>query len=375
MSMIQIAYRLKRSDDESTSWQTFLDQMYEGGSKMIINPVSANRYQYPKVTVNTALKDDGYRKRLETQYNRWKTKAQKPDTSVHADLSKALHVDMHLSEDFASKMLSSYEGNPEDFMVGDIIIDLQFKVTTKKKELDMHFNEVYTIDDPEMMFIKGEIDTDTLIADDLKKLSTKERFLIDGLRTLSNEFHRHLKGKESLSDYNNDFWDTWIRASNDSECLKVCDWLQSHNVAGSTTEEDEQTLRDIEVEVGSTDINIGLKKALAKSYTFHQKVFKQLGVTHVTLYRGVIDESLEKEPPIHSDKVRFKTRAMSSWSTTPSVCLNFGTRIVKSQVPIGNILASAMNHHKFGDDENSEFECVVIGAEDLECEVYGSPHR
>lgn len=374
MSLCRIAYLLKRSEDESASWQTFLDQRYEGGSKMVTNPVSTNRYQYPQVTVNTALKDGGYKKRLETQYKQWKMKSQRSDNSLHEDVSKALHIDTPLPEDLASKTLSAYENTPDAFVVGDLITDVQFRVTRKKNLLNRHLADA-SPDDPEVMFINGEIDTAMMVADDLKKLSLKERFLIDGLRNLSGDCSSYLNSDEYLSGYNNGFWSAWSRSSNDQDCLKVCDWLQSLNVVGSTTEEDEETLRGVDQYEGSINIKDPLKKAIAKSYTFHQKVFKQLGVTHVTMYRGVVDESLESEPPIHGDKVKLKTRAMSSWSTTPTVCFGFGTRMIKSQVPIENIIASAMNYSSFGDNENSEFECVVMGAEDLECEVYGSCYR
>jgi hypothetical protein len=114
-----------------------------------------------------------------------------------------------------------------------------------------------------------------------------------------------------------------------------------------------------------------LKGLLRKGYAYQQSVFKHLGVTHVTLYRGVTDKQLDTVPPSHGDKVQIQARPASSWSINPTVACDFGSRIVKCQVPVENILASAMVQPYFANNPSTEFEYVVIGTEGLECEVFG----
>ena len=118
---------------------------------------------------------------------------------------------------------------------------------------------------------------------------------------------------------------------------------------------------------------------LKDGYHFQQAVFKHLGVTHVTLYRGVADDQLDTEPPKHGDTVRTKSRPASSWSASPATAQNFGSRMIKCSVPVGQILMSPMTHAALGDDgsadTHAEHEYVVMGAEDLDSEVFGVPYE
>jgi hypothetical protein len=113
------------------------------------------------------------------------------------------------------------------------------------------------------------------------------------------------------------------------------------------------------------------KDILMEGYAYQQAVFKHLGITHVTLYRGVKDDRLDTVPPSHGDKVQIKSRPASSWSASPKTAQIFGDRMIKATVPVERILMSPITYNPFG-GASSESEYVVIGAEDLEGEVFGA---
>lgn len=55
-------------------WQEFLDEMYEGGRKLVRNTNRDTRNKFPRVEIQTLLKTDRkLRKLLQGQFERWKT--------------------------------------------------------------------------------------------------------------------------------------------------------------------------------------------------------------------------------------------------------------------------------------------------------------
>jgi hypothetical protein len=100
MSLIHIAMRLLYADVESEAafnekkgWKQFVDEKYEGGSKMVRNPNLETKDQYPQVTMNTAMKSERYRVHIKGEFDKWKRlneeNDRKPLSSVH-ELHKAL---------------------------------------------------------------------------------------------------------------------------------------------------------------------------------------------------------------------------------------------------------------------------------------------
>lgn len=59
-------------------WQQFLDEMYEGGRKLVRNTNRDTRDRYPKVEIQTLLKTDRkLRKLLQGQFERWKAQRER----------------------------------------------------------------------------------------------------------------------------------------------------------------------------------------------------------------------------------------------------------------------------------------------------------
>lgn len=57
--------------DVPANWNDFLKERYDGGKKKVPNPNSDTRSSHPTVSVSTALKNDGYRKRMLQEYKKW----------------------------------------------------------------------------------------------------------------------------------------------------------------------------------------------------------------------------------------------------------------------------------------------------------------
>lgn len=353
-----------RLKSAAKDWQRFLEEKYEGGRKKIRNPNSDTKDVYPEVSFNTAMKDEHFRKHVEEDYKQWKgSDTENHNFSVAPPLKSKVKEQLVSDEISVAKssVVSVYETylNDPDYMVRDIINLCEIISSQNKTQDDAGgFSE-------SNYYSQKYINYD-LCAKYLKGLSEKERFCIDGIYNISSKFIDSIYPDEKIPHTN--IWQDWMYDSASYSSLKICKWLKSMGVSGSLTDSDANRLQL------SESIDEDTCEILKKAYTYHQSVFKHLGITHVTLYRGVSDDQLENEPPLHGDKVKVGTRPMSSWSPNPQIGLGFGTRIIQCKVPVERIIASAMTVEKMGHATDSEFEYVVLGAEDFECEVFGKPY-
>lgn len=61
----------ENTKDAPANWDEFLKERYDGGKKKVPNPNSDTKSTHPQVAVSTALKNDGYRRRLQQEYKKW----------------------------------------------------------------------------------------------------------------------------------------------------------------------------------------------------------------------------------------------------------------------------------------------------------------
>jgi len=74
----QVASRWLRARRDAGLWQQFLDEMYEGGKKMVRNTNRDTRDRYPQVEALTLLKTDSkFRKLLRGQFDRWRAQRER----------------------------------------------------------------------------------------------------------------------------------------------------------------------------------------------------------------------------------------------------------------------------------------------------------
>ena len=344
MSLHHIAARLRYADKD---WQTFLDQKYEGGSKKVRNPNPDTREHFPEVTVNHAMKDEHFRKHIQDEYEQWKgSEAKKPKHSVGGfDTELIGNMKEHIDN-----VCNTYQDDREITPEG---------IITAINDTINFLREDY-IEDSEKPFVENRINLYKAAQKIISEMNSQEKLCMMGAHKLHPILGKFLTEEEN--DTNELLWSQWIRSSNSAASQILHHILKSKGVKGS--------------ELGKTSVDDTsdrykkTKDVVDKIHSAQQAVFKHLGVTHVTLYRGVRDDTLSKNPPSHGDKVKVKTREASSWTIDPSVAPSFGSRVVTCKVPIENIIASPMIHPKLGNSSRSEFEYVVMGAEDLDCEVF-----
>ena len=373
MSLHHIAHRLMLSTDAERyeKWKAFLKEKYDEGRKRVRNPNHDTQDQYPEVTVNTALHDDRFREHLKEEYDAWRnhvdsdTDPKSKHPSLHPNVKKSLWKDdVSVSGEVVNSIYQKYLTESEK----DPYTDVKSMIHGARDEVRDIASMVEDLKDDETVSLHWEKQSRnwTLIGETLEGLSPKERFCIEGVRGLHESFQSKLDGMNERHLHRN-IWQSWIGDSNSRFSLRVCRELQSIDVSGSFMEDEDQRLPSFERTSKET------MEVIGKSYTFQQQVFKHLGITHVTLYRGVKDSQLDTEPPMHDDTVKVKTRTISSWSPTPKSAFSFGSRMIKCTVPVERIVASGMTVREMGANL-SEYEFVVMGAEDLECEVYGAPY-
>jgi hypothetical protein len=167
----------------------------------------------------------------------------------------------------------------------------------------------------------------------------------------------------------------WMGSSSNAVSQVTQKFLAKKGVKGSRGPKDSDLSLQPYHEMFGQEDKIELE--LSKAYAYQQAVFKHLGITHITLYRGVkqFNADGEHQPTLKSgEKVKMKTRQASSWSANPEVGTRFGSRLLTCSVPVEQILMSPITDVRL-DGEGAhgsmgETEFVVMGAEDMECTVF-----
>ena len=349
MSLIHIAARLRYADKD---WQTFLDQKYEGGSKKVRNPNQETKEHFPEVTVNHAMKDEHFRKHIQDEYEQWKdkgdseTKVGGHTIEITSDLKG--HIDT-VCNTYSDESAVSVDG---------MMRGIQLSVKKEQQRIE----RIKSFANP--LSILGYTNKIAILEESqkiIKEMTPQEDFCLRGSHLLYPMIEESFLTNEERY-HNTTLWTEWQGSSNNKSSRIIHQVLKARGVVGSSHGGPSNT--------GGYDEHKQTGDIVDKIYSIQQAVFKHLGITHITLYRGVEDDQLNTDPPSHGDKVKIKTMEAGSWSADPSISVEFGNRIVKCQVPVERILASPMIHPAFGDTLNTEFEYVVMGAEELEPEIF-----
>ena len=348
MSLHHIAARLRYA---SKTWQTFLDQKYEGGSKKVRNPNQETKDHFPEVSVYTALRDEQFHAKLTQEYEQWKDSDHSPQNNWLKKPSDGLTDSQKDQVDKAYK--ASISGS--NMVQSDIMDNIKNYIRVCSEP------NPYANADMKKR-VTNHIDLLNECMRTHLNMSKKEKFLLTDLYKLHDEFIRHLSDEEY--EEHHDMWRSWLHSSDGEPAMAIHNHLSEMKVTGDIYNGRKHFTPMSEV----------AKTVMGKAYAYQQDVFKHLGITHITLYRGLYDEKLDTDPPSHGDKVKIKTRPASSWSIDPVIGSAFKSRVVKCQVPVEKILASPMVYRKFGDSAGTEFEFVVMGAEELDCEIFMGVH-
>ena len=394
MGLRHIATRLVSAEVESESalnekrgWKQFVDEKYEGGSKMVRNPNLETKGQYPEVAMNTAMKSERYRIHIKGEFDKWKRqgeeKDRKPLSSVH-ELHKALSGSYTI-ESLIEKYTQKTTGNI--LKHGDSrlrAVDPKQTVNTLTEKIDLKIQTVQKhivkltglINDPENPpnFIESWKDS-------LKKkerITTRLEIVKKEIGNIKPEFmfglSSYMRDNSNSPNhvYLKDLGKDWSDSSDTYNSITLHGYIEEMGVKCSYRDNGDRAsvrLKETDRIANHTE----QKEALQEMYVYQQAVFKHLGITHIDMYRGITDPQLETEPPMHGDSVQIKSRPLTSWTSNPEVGTRFGTRMVKCRVPVERIFMSPISHPEFegiGTD-NNESEYVVIGAEELEdCTIF-----
>ena len=354
MSLIHIAARLRYADKD---WQRFLDQKYEGGKKKVRNPNQATSKRYPEVTVNHAMKDEHFRKHIQDEYEQWKgsdTQTEKPVFDHKSLISSNETVDQTLEryKDHFSQMIEGVSTGLVEGISSELRRVYSSELRRAKHDLAGEAPLRY-------YQVRGSVSQEMIDTFD----KGVNQWIIPHAYFFGN-IYSDIEPEESTEVFLGMAAD-WMQSSSAPSSMRLHKYLTSLKVAGSYTDDDIVLFDSMGGEITSQE-----KEQVHKAYTYQQAVFKHLGIKEITLYRGVEDKQLKKEPPNKGDKVQVKTRPASSWTSNPLVGTNFGSRIIKCVVPVEQILMSPMNYDQFGEGSGSEFEYVVMGAEGMECEIH-----
>lgn len=393
MGLKYIATRLIYADVESESalnekkgWKQFVDEKYEGGSKMVRNPNLETKDQYPEVTMNTAMKSERYRIHIKDEFDKWKRqgeeKDRKPLSSVH-ELHKALSGSYTI-ESLMKKYTQKSTGNilkhgdrrlrtvdPEQTL-NHFISFIDTKIQDAQKKIVYFTGLIEDLEKARFVetwkeSIKKNERAKVRLGMVKKEIGNVKPELIFGLSS-----YRWPDSNSPKDVYLKDLGKDWSSSSNTYNSMTLHGYIEEMGVKCSYINENDKPsvrLKETDRVVNNPD----RKEALQEMYVYQQAVFKHLGITHIDLYRGITDPQLETEPPTHGDKVQIKSRPLTSGSANPEVGIRFGSRMVKCRVPVERIFMSPISHPEFEGirTDNNESEYVVIGSEELDdCTIF-----
>ncbi len=120
-----------------------------------------------------------------------------------------------------------------------------------------------------------------------------------------------------------------------------------------------ESTRDVQFDIfGNADAERMITNFIDSIYEETQRRFREAGITHVTLYRGVhLDRAWEYSI---GEEVTITGNTLESWTLEPWVTNIFGSVAVKENVPVEQILSTA----RTGWGSLSEWEFILIGQKD-----------
>ena len=203
------------------------------------------------------------------------------------------------------------------------------------------------------------------------KLSRPQKLL----HVIGHKFGEHFQKSVISKDVRatqRDVTDEWIDDSGLPECQKMHGFLSSLGYNGSPTprEKKDDVIEEQRQSGKSGPERARLEKYFKETYTYTQAVFEHLGVSELTLFRGVSGQGLDKEPPDVGDTVELTTREMSSYTTNPRVSDGFG-RSIEFKVPVDRVFESCLTSPEFGSKKSStqdlgEAEMCILGGSDIQ---------
>lgn len=218
------------------------------------------------------------------------------------------------------------------------------------------------------------------------KPDSKVQKLLEGLDSKELQFHAvsetigknfmeawkesNPKASKAFNDYfsgkNND---SWLSDSDSPKSFEIRGTMEGMGIP-SGVDQDQLTSREKkEFGWGKDDAQPELKEAIQEAYAFTQAVFEELGITELTCYRGVQEQTDGMDV---GTEVDLQTRGLSSWSINPQVATEFGS-VLEAKIPVERIFGGFTNSEQFGGSTHEsrfgEAELMVLGGEPVTSKV------
>lgn len=174
----------------------------------------------------------------------------------------------------------------------------------------------------------------------------------------------HLAGKEFLktltpeeTKFHDKLHENWILSSQADTSQELHGYLSKLGINGSRSPDEKDSDKVSKLrERGTQDSE--LESYTKKAFAFQQAFYQHIGLTEMTLFRGVRDPVTDKAET--GAPTQIQTREASSFSTAPELAQAFG-RVIEYKVPVGNMLFSGAAAPRY----QGERETIVMGGTDL----------
>lgn len=346
----QIAHRLKYTSE--SKWDMFLRMVYDGGHKKISNPNPETHDKYPEVTVNHALKYTRFREYIKKIYHQWMKSAEptKADTKPYGKL-----IGTHTPESIMTECGEFIQSIKSDRSRSQKYLDGQKNLVKDRIEKHEKNIQKYKLNHYESNSeqVARYTNYKTQFEDILSEMDKLDPLFMVGLGVYdqSNLFLTSETKKGLIA--------SWQTASTEKYAMYLQDMLRTIGVPGSYTSSD----KSISYWGGKPS---DFQDTVGEMYAYQQAVFKHLGVTHITLYRGI-----EFDSNVTKGSVKVESRYAASWTANPLIAARFGNQMIKSIVPVHNIILSPIVAKSMdGESTLNESEYVVMGSSDIECNLF-----
>ena len=369
--ILRVAARYVRSQEEdSTSkgkggvparWRDWLDEIHDGGKKLVPNPNPNTRDRNPEVTFNTALKDKAFFRSALKEYYNWVGKQKDDETQSGKNPADTEPISEPKPNGGDPEHPSKSKGEDESF--NPLKLDgkqLDTIIKENKEQFDRiteemtksvksfksaHMKKRYPGDQYPNKFKKA-----------FDRLTPQEQALWAGGDKLGKHFQDYMSKQDAeVQQVGRGAVAGWRIAGDFTESESVQNLIgmvEAWGIKGSRTPKEEEGEAKEFREDGAKSKK--LNEYAQKAYEYSQAYYKHLGIKELTLFRGVQGQGLDKAKK--GQDASMDTRAVSSFSYDASRATAFGTAL-EFKIPVENILMSNTTHPELG----TEAEILVMG--------------
>lgn len=345
----------------------YLEEEWDKGSKKVPNPNQKTRQRFPSVSFTTAFKEQKFKKKILSDFQKWKEKdkkdsrkedsEKKPSKPTKPSSSKKhiLEVDEARIEKLASEFKETISKELEGLNVPDLRSRMESRLRSSLKYADSYRGKSSEKVDEHLRSIM-----DRMSDGDLKvyHLLDTMPYSVTRLFTQQPETREARVGIQGF-----------VETVTSRQARKIMGALGALGIPGSIPDY-EKGANGVEEQRQEGKDDKKLAESAKAMYEATQAFFRAMGMERITVYRGM--NSINDSDIETGSSIIVRSRELSSTTISPDRAHDFG-RVVSYDVPVSQIFA--MPNLCGAATFSGELEVIAAGLDEVEATVSTEIHK